>query len=164
MNRSHLIAGIVGGLVAGLVFGALMSMMSAPTPDGKSMPLMAMIGMVVRSPTVIGGWLYHLFNSALIGAIFAALLGGRVTGYSAGLLWGAVYGVAWWVLGGLILMPVLLGMPAFAPLTVMTGVAMGSLVGHLIYGLILGAAFVWLAERQAGAAVSSTRSAAHATR
>jgi hypothetical protein len=43
-------------------------------------------------------------------------------------------------------MPVFLGMPAFAPLIMpeMHIVAVGSLIGHLIYGLILGGAFVWL--------------------
>jgi hypothetical protein len=42
-------------------------------------------------------------------------------------------------------MPIL-GMAAFAPLTMppMRMVAVGSLIGHLIYGLILGGAFVWL--------------------
>ena len=60
--------------------------------------------------------------------------------------WGAAYGFVWWILGGLIVMPVLLGMPAFGPLMMpqMRMVAMGSLIGHLVYGLILGGAFVWL--------------------
>jgi hypothetical protein len=57
-----------------------------------------------------------------------------------------LYGAFWWVLGGLILMPVLLGMPVFAPVIMgeMRGVALGSLVGHLVYGLILGGGFVRL--------------------
>ena len=55
----------------------------------------------------------------------------------------------WWILGGLILMPVFLGMPAFAPLMMpeMQTVAMGSLMGHLIYGLILGATYVAMVRR-----------------
>ncbi len=58
----------------------------------------------------------------------------------------AGYGVLWWVLGGLILMPVFLGMPTFAPLQMpmMRGVALGSLLGHVIFGVILGAGFVSL--------------------
>ena len=45
-------------------------------------------------------------------------------------------------------MPVLLGMPAFAPLTMpeMQMVTMGSLSGHLIYGLILGGLYVAFAR------------------
>ena len=46
-------------------------------------------------------------------------------------------------------LPVFLGMPAFAPLLMppMRIVALGSLVGHLIYGLILGGAYVTLVRR-----------------
>jgi hypothetical protein len=123
-----------------------MQIMMAPTPDGGRMPVLAMVGQIVGSPTIAIGWMYHLFNSAVIGAIFGWLLGVRVHNCSSGFGWGAAYGFAWWILGGLILMPVFLGMPAFAPLTMpgMQMVAVGSLIGHLVYGLILGGAFVWL--------------------
>jgi hypothetical protein len=132
------------GLIAGVAFGVMMQMMTAPTPDGGQMSVMAMIGQIVGSPSIGVGWLYHLFNSAVIGAIFGWLLGSRVHTYGSGIGWGAAYGFAWWILGGLILMPVLLGMAPFAPL-IMPGmqiVAMGSLIGHLIYGAILGGLFV----------------------
>lgn len=144
--RSNLGAGAVAGLLAGLVFGVMMQMMTAPTPDGGRMPMMAMVAMVVRSESLAVGWLYHLFNSAVIGALFGWLLGGRAAGYGSGAALGAAWGIAWWVLGGLILMPVFLGMPPFAALRTptMRPVAMGSLVGHLLYGLILGLAYVRL--------------------
>jgi hypothetical protein len=144
--RSNFVAGIVGGLIAGVVFGLMMQMMMAPTPTGGQMPMMAMVAQVVRSDSVVVGWLYHLFNSAVIGAIFGWLLGSRAHSYWSGLGWGALYGLAWWVLGGLVLMPVLLGMPVFAPvmMAAMWPVALGSLVGHLLYGAILGLSFVWL--------------------
>jgi hypothetical protein len=139
-------ASVVAGLIGGVVFGLMMQMMMAPTPDGGQMPMMAMIGQIVGSPTVGVGWMYHLFNSAVIGAIFGWLLGDRVHGYGSALGWGAAYGFAWWIIGGLILMPIMLGMSPFAPLMMapMRTVAMGSLIGHLIYGSITGAAFVWL--------------------
>jgi hypothetical protein len=142
----RLSASIIAGLIAGVVFGLMMQLMVAPTPDGGRMPVLAMVGQIVGSPTIGVGWLYHLFNSAVIGAIFGWLLGGRAHNYASGLGWGAAYGFAWWIVGGLILMPVFLGMPAFAPLMMppMRGVAVGSLIGHLIYGLILGGGFVWL--------------------
>lgn len=141
---SRLTAGIMAGLIAGVVFGMMMQMMSAP--DGK--PMMAMVAQVVRSESLVVGWLYHLFNSAVIGGIFGWLLGDRARGYSAGLLWGALYGVSWWILGGLILMPLFLGMSPFAPLMMepMRPVAMGSLMGHILYGLILGAGFLALSR------------------
>ncbi len=147
--RSKLTAGIIAGLLGGLVFGMMMQIMK--TPDGK-MPMMGMVAMVVGAKSLVVGWLYNLFNSAVIGALFGWLLGRRVHGYGSGLGLGALYGLVWWVLGGLILMPMMLGMPVFAPLTMagMMPVAIGSLMGHLIFGLILGAAFVWLYRTLAG--------------
>lgn len=145
--RSKIGAGIVAGLTAGIVFGIMMQMMTAPTPDGGRMPMMAMVAKVVRSNSMAVGWIYHLFNSAVIGAIFGWLFGNRAANYGVETGWGALYGVIWWVLGALILMPVFLGMPPFAPLKMMMPVAMGSLVGHLVYGVILGLLFVWLRRK-----------------
>src|SRR5688572_19944886 len=155
--RSKIGAGIAGGLTAGVVFGAMMTMMTAPTPDGGEMPMMAMVAQVGRCESLLVGWIYHLFNSAVIGAICGWALGGAATGYGKGLLWGLLYGVLWWVLGAQILMPLFLGMPAFASLTMpeMRMVAMGSLVGHLVYGAILGLVFAGL-RQSAGAPAPAT--------
>jgi hypothetical protein len=146
---SRLGAAITAGLGAGVVFGIMMQMMTTPTPDGGRMPMLAMVGQIVGSPTLAVGWAYHLFNSAVIGAIFGWTLGSRASDYTRAFGWGAAYGFAWWILGSLILMPVLLGMAPFAPLMMppMRMVAIGSLVGHLVYGLILGGAFVAMRHR-----------------
>jgi hypothetical protein len=146
--RSDISNGILSGLIGGVIFGIMMQMMNAPTPEGGQMPMMVMVAKVVRSDSITVGWLYHLFNSAVIGAVFGWLLGTRSERITAGLRWGAAYGFVWWILGGLILMPVFLGMQPFAPLLMapMRPVAMGSLMGHLIYGVILGAAFTMLKQ------------------
>jgi len=143
MTRSKIVAGALAGLLGGVVFGMMMQMMSAPTPDGGSMPMMAMVAKVVRSNSLAVGWLYHLFNSAVIGALFGALLGGGASNAVRGVGLGAAWGFVWWILGGLILMPLMLGMPAFAPLQMppMRMVALGSLIGHLIFGMVTGLAF-----------------------
>lgn len=146
--RCDIYNGIVSGLLAGAVFGIMMQMMTAPTPEGGQMPMMAMVAMVVRSGSIAIGWLYHLFNSLIIGAIFGWLIGSRSHNYGPALVWGATYGFVWWILGALIVMPLLLGMPPFAPLLMapMRPVAMGSLIGHLIYGIILGGGFAMLTQ------------------
>lgn len=132
------------------MFGLMMQMMSAPTPDGGSMPMMSMVAMVVGSTSVVVGWLYHLVNSAAIGALFAALLGPRTHGAPSGAAWGAAWGALWWVLGALIIMPILLGMPALAPLRMapMRPVAVGSLVGHLVFGVMTGIVYARLARER----------------
>lgn len=141
--RSNILAGVVAGLIAGAVFGVLMQFMLAPTPEGDSVPMMAMVAMILGSKSLLVGWLYHLFNSAVIGGIFGVVFGGLARDYGRAVFWGAAYGFAWWILGGLILMPVFLGQPVGAPLLAaeMRPVAFGSLGGHLLYGLILGPLF-----------------------
>lgn len=150
--RSRIGSAVIAGLIAGIPFGIMMQVMQAPTPEGVSMPMMAMVAQILRSDSIAVGWVYHLFNSAVIGGLFGWLLGARVRGVGGGLGWGALYGVAWWVLGGLVLMPLLLGMPAFASLTMasMRPVAIGSLMGHLLYGLVLGGLFGALHRESAG--------------
>jgi hypothetical protein len=138
--QSRIGSGVIAGVIAGLAFGTMMQVMKAPTPEGTEMPMMVMVAMVVGSKSIAVGWIYHLFNSAVIGAIFGWLLGNRAMSVGGGSVWGALYGIAWWVLGAQVLMPLALGMPPFASIMMpaMRMVAVGSLVGHLIYGLILG--------------------------
>ncbi len=157
--RSNVTAGVIAGLIAGVVFGIMMTVMHAPTPEGGSMPMMGMVAQVVGSNSLAVGWLYHLFNSAVIGGLFGWILGTRIGGYGSGTGWGGAYGVLWWVLGGLILMPMFLGMPAFAPLQMpmMRPVAFASLVGHMVFGVILGAAFFALRRRTSQAPVGAAR-------
>ena len=159
--RTNAWNGALAGIAGGIVFGIMMQIMTAPTPEGGRMPMMAMVAAVVRSDSIFVGWVYHLFNSALIGALFGLFFGSRVTSGGAGLGWGAAWGAVWWVIGGLLLMPVLLGMPPLAPLQMapMRPVAIGSLVGHVIYGLITGLVFSRLHAGKQGSPATATRSA-----
>jgi hypothetical protein len=142
--KSKIGAGIVAGLLAGVFFGLMMQMMTVPTDEGTGITMIEMIAGVLGSTSLAVGWTYHLFNSAVIGAIFGWLYGEPLMrGQGSAVRRGALYGFAWWILGGLLLMPLFLGMPPFAPLTMapMLPVAIGSLVGHLVYGVILGWAY-----------------------
>src|SRR5688572_24274035 len=67
MRRNTVLTGIGAGLIAGGVFGVMMQMMTAPTPEGARMAMMGMVAKVVRADSMLVGWLYHLFNSAVIG-------------------------------------------------------------------------------------------------
>lgn len=129
-------AGIVGGIVFGLMMQLMMPM------------ILPMIGKIIGLESVAGGWLYHLFNSAAIGAIFglAVLAVSRMTvTYGAGALLGGLYGVVWWILGPLILMPLLLGMTQM--MFAINNNTLMSLVGHIVYGVITGVVYVFLRGR-----------------
>lgn len=116
-----------------MLFGILMQMMD----------MIAMVAMLVDSTSVAVGWLVHLTISALIGASFAVLLGGLATSWGKAAALGMGYGLVWWVLGALLLMPARLGMDVF----VVNKMAWQSLLGHLIYGLALGLVFAALTRR-----------------
>ncbi len=155
-------AGAFAGLMSGVIFGIMMHMMTAQTPDGMKVPTMVMVAQVVGSSSLLVGWIYHLFNSAVIGAIFGRLLGARaVDQMDHAVLLGAGYGVLWWVVGAMVLMPLALGMPAFAPLQMkpMQPVATGSLMGHILYGTLLGTSLVWLRGRSYWRALDAPRHA-----
>ncbi|MEX2152538.1 MAG: hypothetical protein WD825_04315, partial [Gemmatimonadaceae bacterium] len=110
--------------------------------------MMVMIAMVVRSESIVVGWLFHLVVSAVFGAIYGSFLGDRARTYASGALYGVGYGIFWWVGGALIAMPVLLGMAPFASLRMpeMRPVAMGSLAGHILWGIILAELYVRLRQ------------------
>ncbi|MGH3713182.1 MAG: DUF6789 family protein [Micromonosporaceae bacterium] len=130
---TRLVAGVVGGLTGGVIFGILMQMMG----------MMPMVAMLVGSKAVAVGWLVHLFNSALFGAIYAVLFGTWADRLGPGAGLGLVYGVIWWILGALLIMPLWLGMAAFQFNTM----AWQSLMGHLLYGLALGVVYALVRPR-----------------
>ena len=124
INR-RMIAGVFGGIAGGLVFGMLMAMMGT----------LPVIASMVGSTSAMVGFGVHLMISVLIGLGLTVLFGNRLlTGYGRGALVGLAYGAIWWVLGPLMMMPVMMGMPLFS----VDLAALMSLLGHLIYGAILG--------------------------
>ncbi len=120
----RLTAGVIGGLAGGLVFGLMMQVMG----------MIGMIAQLVGSSSVAVAWLVHLAISAFFGAAFTILLGDLLTGLGRALLLGAAYGVILWVVGPLLLMPTFMGMPIF----VVNDTALMSLVGHVVFGVVLG--------------------------
>ena len=140
MNVKQFGYGIYGGLAGGLVFGAMMGMMG----------MLPMVGKLVGQPTAGIGFLVHLVNSAIIGVGFALVVGRLVTSIGSGLGYGLLYGSAWWLLGPLTLMPLFLGMGFGVNWNLTAAVNMfPSLVGHLIYGAILGISYALLHRRVA---------------
>lgn len=120
------VPGAVGGLAGGIAFGILMQLMG----------MMGMVAQLVGSDSAAVGWLVHLAISVLFGLGFTLVLTPtgltRTPVTAAGL--GLVYGVVLWFGGALIMMPAWLGMPVLQLGTT----AWQSLMGHLVFGLVLG--------------------------
>ncbi|EXF23826.1 hypothetical protein BG28_10965 [Nesterenkonia sp. AN1] len=117
-------AGAIGGVAGGVVFGILMAMMG----------MLPMIASMVGSTSAGVGFGVHLAISVLLGLGLTIPLGGTLSSYGRGAIVGLLYGGLWWVLGALLIMPLMMGMPAFA----INAPALWSLMGHLAYGLVLG--------------------------
>jgi hypothetical protein len=137
-----LATGVVAGLAGGVGFGILM----------QTSGMLPLVANLVGGSAASLGWVVHMAISVFVGVTFAilgvsfALLFSRVaTGLLSSMLFGLLYGAFWWVLGGMFLMPVWLGMQAFS----INEMAWRSLVGHLIYGLLLGLVYGLIAPRLA---------------
>jgi uncharacterized membrane protein YagU involved in acid resistance len=125
--------GVIAGLGGGAVFGIMMGMMD----------MLPMVGMLVGQANAVIGFGVHMAISAVIGAIYGVVMS-RVAGAPAWLA-GLINGVVWWVLGALILMPLMLGMSEMV--FSVSGPQMMSLAGHVLFGLVTAYLFAFLARR-----------------
>ena len=128
-------AGIVAGLGGGMVFGMLMAMMG----------MLPMVAGLVKSDSPIVGFMVHMGISAFIGAVYGLFADRLPTSWIAVAIAGAVYGMIWWVLGALIAMPVMRGMSQMV--FVIEQPQIMSLMGHVIYGVVMAVLFVPLSKR-----------------
>lgn len=146
-TRNALGAGVAGGLLGGLGMGVVLH-------AGSNM--MPLVGALYGEPTVLGGWVAHVGHSVLIGLLFAALasrpaLKAQTTTVGGCAVVGIAYAAAVGLATGGFMLPISLnaiGTQTFPePLLPIPGVLGGILVvisvgiAHLVYGLLLGAAF-----------------------
>src|SRR4051812_19330546 len=129
--------GAVSGVMGGILFGLLLT---ATIPGS-----MASMGAIIAIQNTAGGWVYHLFNSAVIGGIFGLVLGSLPRSALSSVVWGAVYGLAWWVLGGLILMPLMMGFAS--RVLYLSSTSLIGLAGHLIFGITAGTGYFLLKRK-----------------
>lgn len=123
---------IIAGLVATLVMTAVglwvAPMMGMPPMNPAEMLAGAMGG------SILLGWIGHLMIGVIL-AIGYAIVAPSLPG--PGWLRGALYGIAPWLLAQVVVIP-MMGMPVFSGSAAM---AMGSLIGHLVYGAVVGAIY-----------------------
>jgi len=143
-----ILAGAVSGVVGGLVFGLMMAKMGT----------LPMIGRMVGSPTIAAGWMVHMAISASIGVSFAVLLDWLVSGRTSSLVFGTLYGSAWWLLGPLTLMPLFMGMGLGVNWNLTAAQNMlPSLMGHMVFGLVLGLTYHPVLRRLANSRSTAAR-------
>lgn len=132
--RPSVIRSIAGG-VAGTTVMTLMMYIVAPMM-GIHMDIAQMLGSMLGN-SWSAGLVMHFMNGAVIfPLVFALVLYDRLPG--GPILKGTAWGVILWIVAQVVVMP-MMGAGFFS--LAMGGImpAMGSLIGHLLYGAILGA-------------------------
>lgn len=129
-----IVAGGFAGTLGGLIFGRWVS-------SGDYFPLLAGYGQLSVPRTAI--IVLHFGVALLIGVTFGLLFQRDVRGYGSCMGWGMGYAIFWWFLGQLTLLPLASGKPIDWSADQGSAV-FGSLVGHILYGLILGVTYATL--------------------
>ena len=128
-----LTTGGLAGIVGGWAFGKWMAQVDF-------YPLIA--GLVNSTSRGVGMTL-HFLIAIIIGATFGLLFQRDVRGFGSSLCWGMAYGILWWFIGPLTLLPALRGEAVDWSATHAASL-FGSFVGHVIYGLLVGLIYAFV--------------------
>jgi len=134
--------GAIAGLAGGVLMGVMLTVRMTPVIE---MAIPAMYGL----SGLAAGWIVHLFHSAVVGLGFAAIAMAwpeltESTAKSAGT--GLAYGVVVWLVLAVLVMPVWLSAVGFPGAPPFPNPNVGSLMAHVVYGVVLGAVYPSVAE------------------
>ena len=128
-----IVAGGLAGLLGGFIFDRWMS-------AGEFFPLLAGLS---ELPSRASSIALQFVIAVLMGVIFGLLFQRDVRSYGSCMGWGVGYATLWWFLGPMTVLPLL--SRTSVDWSSESGSAMfGALVGHILYGLILGVSYATL--------------------
>lgn len=142
------------GALASVLGGLLFSIIMVATG------VLPQVAALIRESSPLAGFVVHLVISVLIGMSYGLLFAHESPDVGSSLAWGMLYGLAWWFLGPLTLMPILLGHAATWTMQA-ADLLLPSLLGHVIYGAATGLVFFWLESHHAAWLLLDKRVAAH---
>lgn len=122
-----IVGGMLAGIVGGWAFGKWMEQVNF-------YPLIA--GLVGSNSRMVGESLHFLF-AVIIGVSFALLFQGEARAYGSSMACGVAYGIFWWFVGPLTILPLWSRMPLDWSSSHASEL-FGSLIGHIVYGVIVG--------------------------
>ena len=128
-----MVAGGQAGLLAGFIFDRWMS-------AGDYFPLLAGLS---QTPSRVVSLALQFGIAVLMGVVFGILFQRDVRSYGSCMGWGVGYAILWWFLGPLTIWPMVTHSPLDWSADYASAV-FGSLVGHILYGLILGVTYATL--------------------
>jgi hypothetical protein len=92
------------------------------------------------------GFVIHLTVSALIGIMYGLLFRNEGSSLSVGVPWGCVFGLIWWYVGPMTVVPLILTGVADWRASAASALLPG-LIGHLVYGAVTATVFLLLERR-----------------
>ena len=122
-----LVAGGAAGLLGGWAFGQWM----------KQVDHFAHIAGLIHSSSSTTGMFLHFIIATILGMSFGLLFHHDLRGNGSSMVWGMAYGMLWWFPGPLTIMPLWLGEPLDWSRQ-QGGILFGSLMGHLVFGFLVG--------------------------
>jgi uncharacterized membrane protein YagU involved in acid resistance len=136
----HVLRSLGWGALAGLAGGIVASPVLLATGT-----LSSVAGLGTRFPG-FQGLVIHLTVSVVIGATYGLLFRNEGSSFSVGVPWGCLFGLIWWYLGPMTLLPLsLTGETDWRSSA--ASALLPSLVGHLIFGAVTAAIFLLLERR-----------------
>lgn len=123
---------ILAGLAGTTAMTGVMQM--APMMGMPPMNIGEMLGSMMGGMTALG-WVAHFMIGTAFGVGYAAVLAGRLPGPAA--VRGMLFALAPWMMAQVVVMP-MMGAGFFSGSAL---AAMGSLLGHLVFGAVLGTVY-----------------------
>jgi uncharacterized membrane protein YagU involved in acid resistance len=138
----RLLQSLAWGAIAGFAGGAVSSPLMLQTG------VLSKVAGVDTHLTNLHGLLVHLLVSSLIGMTFGFLFRDEFSNLGAGVTWGWLFGLIWWYLGPMTLLPLILaGVCDWS--TDAASALLPSLIGHLVFGAVTALVFLLLERRYA---------------
>ena len=129
--QSKYMKAVMAGIVGALVMSAV-GLWGAPMMGMAKMNPADMLAMKMGGSEMLG-WMGHLMIGVILALVYVAVAASRLPGPPA--IRGAFFSLAPWLMAQVIVMP-MMGMPLFSG---SMALAAGSLIGHLMYGAVVGA-------------------------
>lgn len=139
----HVLRSLGWGALAGLIGGV------ASSPVMLATGVLSKVAGIETSFYGLKGLVIHLTVSAVIGMSYGVLFRNEGSSLTMGVCWGWLFGLTWWYLGPMTLLPLALtGVCDWS--TSAASALLPSLIGHLIYGAVTASVFLLLERRYHG--------------